>query len=185
MDRVRMVLTHNWSSRASSAIDCVCIRRPLTCSLVGARFIPCLGHRARARAAQPVTHRPHFAYSSPARPMTTPDGIHPTVPSMDGWRRPASVRKWPQGVTASNQQESRMQNPTRQLHELGQSLWLDNIARSLLTSGTLRRYIAELSVSGLTSNPTIFDNAISKSNDYDTAIRDKLAAGKSGEDLFF
>jgi transaldolase len=75
--------------------------------------------------------------------------------------------------------------PTQQLHELGQSLWLDNINRSLLTSGTLQRYIVELSVSGLTSNPTIFDNAISKSGDYDSAILDKLAAGKSGEDLFF
>jgi transaldolase len=75
--------------------------------------------------------------------------------------------------------------PTRQLHELGQSLWLDNITRSLLTSGTLRRYIDELSVSGLTSNPTIFDNAIGKSDDYDRAIRDKLADGTSGEDLFF
>jgi transaldolase len=78
-----------------------------------------------------------------------------------------------------------MQKPTQQLHELGQSLWLDNITRSLLSSGTLRRYIAELSVSGLTSNPTIFDNAITQSYDYDTAIRDKLGAGKSGEDLFF
>src|SRR5689334_15202669 len=78
-----------------------------------------------------------------------------------------------------------MPTPTQQLHELGQSLWLDNITRSLLTSGTLRRYIAELSVSGLTSNPTIFDNAVSKSNDYDTAIRDRLAAGKPVENLFF
>ena len=78
-----------------------------------------------------------------------------------------------------------MAKPTQQLHELGQSLWLDNITRSLLTSGTLQRYIAELSVSGLTSNPTIFDNAIAKSNDYDAAIREKLAAGKSGEELFF
>jgi transaldolase len=75
--------------------------------------------------------------------------------------------------------------PTQQLHDLGQSLWLDNITRSLLTTGTLQRYIVELSVSGLTSNPTIFDNAISKSDDYDSAIREKLAAGKSGEDLFF
>jgi transaldolase len=75
--------------------------------------------------------------------------------------------------------------PTQQLHELGQSIWLDNIARALLTSGTLKRYIDELSVTGLTSNPTIFDNAISKSNDYDAAIRQKLAAGRSGEELFF
>ncbi|HEY7065214.1 MAG TPA: transaldolase [Chloroflexota bacterium] len=75
--------------------------------------------------------------------------------------------------------------PTQQLHELGQSIWLDNITRALLTSGTLKRYIAELSVTGLTSNPTIFDNAISKSTDYDTTIREKLAAGQSGEELFF
>jgi transaldolase len=75
--------------------------------------------------------------------------------------------------------------PTQQLHDLGQSIWLDNITRSLLTTGTLQRYIDELSVTGLTSNPTIFDNAISKSDDYDAAIRQKLAVGRSGEDLFF
>jgi transaldolase len=75
--------------------------------------------------------------------------------------------------------------PTQQLHEVGQSIWLDNITRALLTSGTLKRYINELSVTGLTSNPTIFDNAITKSGDYDTAIREKLAAGRSGEALFF
>jgi transaldolase len=75
--------------------------------------------------------------------------------------------------------------PTQQLHELGQSIWLDNITRALLTSGTLKRYIDELSVTGLTSNPTIFDHAISKSTDYDAAIREKLAAGQSGEALFF
>jgi transaldolase len=76
-------------------------------------------------------------------------------------------------------------NPTRQLHDLGQSLWLDNITRGLLTSGTLARYIAEYSVTGLTSNPTIFDKAIKDSRFYDEAIHDKAAAGKSGEDLFF
>jgi transaldolase len=75
--------------------------------------------------------------------------------------------------------------PTQQLHDVGQSIWLDNIRRSLLTEGTLKRYIDELSVTGLTSNPTIFDNAISKSSDYDSAIREKLAAGRTGEDLFF
>jgi transaldolase len=68
---------------------------------------------------------------------------------------------------------------------MGQSIWLDNITRDLLTTGTLKRYIEELSVTGLTSNPTIFDNAIKKSTSYDTAIREKTAAGKSGEDLFF
>ncbi len=74
---------------------------------------------------------------------------------------------------------------TQQLHNLGQSLWLDNITRDLLTSGTLKRYIDELSVTGLTSNPTIFDHAISKSASYDTSIRKKLQQGKTGEALFF
>jgi len=74
---------------------------------------------------------------------------------------------------------------TRILHDLGQSLWLDNITRNLLSSGVLRRYIDELSVTGLTSNPTIFDHAIKKSSAYDAAIREKVAEGKSGEDLFF
>jgi transaldolase len=74
---------------------------------------------------------------------------------------------------------------TQALHELGQSLWLDNITRDLLTSGTLKRYIDELSVTGLTSNPTIFDHAIKSSAAYDAAIRQKLKAGKSGEALFF
>ena len=74
---------------------------------------------------------------------------------------------------------------TQSLHNLGQSLWLDNITRDLLTSGTLRRYIDELSVTGLTSNPTIFDHAIKNSTAYDAAIRKKLKQGKSGEQLFF
>ena len=74
---------------------------------------------------------------------------------------------------------------TRQLHDAGQSLWLDNITRSLLTGGTLSRYIGELSVTGLTSNPTIFDHAIKNSHDYDAAIREKTAMGLSGEELFF
>jgi transaldolase len=74
---------------------------------------------------------------------------------------------------------------TQRLHELGQSLWLDNITRDLLTGGTLQRYISELSVTGLTSNPTIFDHAIKNSSAYDAAIRQKLKDGKSGESLFF
>jgi transaldolase len=74
---------------------------------------------------------------------------------------------------------------TRRLHHLGQSIWLDNITRGLLVSGTLRNYIEELSVTGLTSNPTIFDHAIKNSHDYDDAIRQKLKEGKSGEALFF
>jgi transaldolase len=74
---------------------------------------------------------------------------------------------------------------TQLLHNLGQSLWLDNITRDLLNTGTLKRYIDELSVTGLTSNPTIFDHAIKNSSAYDAAIRKKLDEGKSGEDLFF
>jgi len=75
--------------------------------------------------------------------------------------------------------------PTATLHDLGQSLWLDNITRNLLRTGVLRRYIDELSITGLTSNPTIFDHAIKNSSDYDDAIKSKLAEGKSGEKLFF
>ena len=74
---------------------------------------------------------------------------------------------------------------TKQLHDLGQSLWLDNITRDLLNDGTLQRYIAELSVTGLTSNPTIFDHAIKNSSAYDAAIRRILGDGKTGEHLFF
>ena len=73
---------------------------------------------------------------------------------------------------------------TETLHEQGQSLWLDNITRDLLDSGTLARYIDQLSVTGLTSNPTIFDHAIKNSSAYDAAIRKKVKDGKSGEELF-
>jgi transaldolase len=75
--------------------------------------------------------------------------------------------------------------PTGQLHHLGQSLWIDNITREMLDQGTLRLYIDELSVSGLTSNPTIFNKAIQSSSHYDASIRAKVATGKSGESLFF
>jgi len=74
---------------------------------------------------------------------------------------------------------------TQQLHNLGQSLWLDNITRDLLNNGTLERYIAELAITGLTSNPTIFDHAIKNSSSYDHAIQDYAGKGKSGEELFF
>jgi transaldolase len=76
-------------------------------------------------------------------------------------------------------------DPTKTLNRLGQSLWLDNITRDLLDSGTLKRYIDELSVTGLTSNPTIFDHAISRSSAYDATIRRHLDDGIKGEDLFF
>ena len=74
---------------------------------------------------------------------------------------------------------------TQRLYNLGQSLWLDNISRDLLNSGTLERYIDELSVTGLTSNPTIFDHAIKNSTAYDIPIREKLLNGESDEALFF
>ena len=74
---------------------------------------------------------------------------------------------------------------TKQLHDIGQSLWLDNITRDLLNSGTLKRYIDELSVTGLTSNPTIFDNAVARSKSYDAEIQKLVGRGLSGEALFF
>src|SRR6516164_8937365 len=74
---------------------------------------------------------------------------------------------------------------TQLLHNLGQSLWLDNITRDLLDNGTLQQYIDELSVTGLTSNPTIFDHAIKGSRAYDASIRAGLSRGKAGEELFF
>ena len=75
--------------------------------------------------------------------------------------------------------------PTRLLHDLGQSLWLDNITRELLEKGTLKRYIEELSVTGLTSNPTIFDHAITHSSSYDGQIRRIATAGLSTEAILF
>ncbi len=74
---------------------------------------------------------------------------------------------------------------TRRLHEAGQSIWLDNITRDLLTSGTLARYVDELDVTGLTSNPTIFDQAIESTDAYDETIRTRLGEGLVGEELFF
>jgi transaldolase len=74
---------------------------------------------------------------------------------------------------------------TQLLHNLGQSIWLDNITRDLLNTGTLKHYIDDLSVTGLTSNPTIFDHAIKNSGAYDTAIVAQMRNGKSGEELFF
>ena len=76
-------------------------------------------------------------------------------------------------------------NPTGKLHALGQSLWLDNITRGILDDGTLERYIDDDSITGLTSNPTIFDQAIGNSGDYDESIAAKAKQGLSGEALFF
>src|SRR5215469_7507187 len=74
---------------------------------------------------------------------------------------------------------------TQILHDEGQSLWLDNITRDLLDNGTLKKYIDELSVTGLTSNPTIFDHAIKKSSTYDAEILQKVKKGVTAEPLFF
>jgi transaldolase len=78
-----------------------------------------------------------------------------------------------------------MTNPTQQLHDQGQSLWLDNITREILRKGILQRYIQELSITGLTSNPTIYDHAIGSGDWYDDAIYEKTVAGRSSEALFF
>src|SRR5260370_39876482 len=78
-----------------------------------------------------------------------------------------------------------MMKATKLLHDLGQSIWLDNITRELLNSGTLKRYIAELSVTGLTSNPTIFVHAIKSTAIYAGAIASTASAAKSEENLFF
>ena len=73
----------------------------------------------------------------------------------------------------------------QKLHALGQSLWLDSIAREMLGNGTISRYIAEFSVTGLTSNPTIFEHAIGTGDLYDAQIAELSRQGRSGEDLFF
>src|ERR1700759_1060878 len=75
-------------------------------------------------------------------------------------------------------------NATKKLHDVGQSLWLDNITRDLLDDGTLKRYIAQLSVTGLTSNPTIFNLAFKNSKTYDAPIAQKVKAGMTGEARF-
>jgi transaldolase len=78
-----------------------------------------------------------------------------------------------------------MSTAPKQLHDAGQSLWIDSITREMVNDGTLKRYIDELSLTGLTSNPTIFDKALSGGDDYDEQIAALLEQGKSGEDLFF
>jgi transaldolase len=81
--------------------------------------------------------------------------------------------------------EEKTMRATASLRDLGQSLWLDNITRDLLNNGTLKHYIDELSITGVTSNPTIFDHAIKNSDAYDAAILEGAKKGKTGEDLFF
>jgi transaldolase len=107
------------------------------------------------------------------------DLLHYDLPALLGNHRTSG------GAGSTSHLRGDTMNATQRLHDQGQSLWLDNITRDLLTSGTLARYSEELSVTGLTSNPTIFDSAIKKSTAYDAKIRDLLAAGKAGEALFF
>ena len=110
---------------------------------------------------------------------------------VSAWRHSAGPHRGPGRTTTfptiheALTREHATVKATEQLHDLGQSLWLDNITRDLLTSGTLQRYIDELSVTGLTSNPTIFDHAVAHSTSYDAEIRRLVDAGKSGEALFF
>jgi transaldolase len=132
-------------------------------------------------------------------PLARPRGARsPPAPAAACSSRPesqCSTRRGRAEVVPSPAAPTRLAQPapytedivkaTQALHELGQSLWLDNITRDLLTSGTLARYIRELSVTGLTSNPTIFEHAIRGSEAYDETIRAGIARGRTGEDLFF
>ena len=94
------------------------------------------------------------------------------------WRRTAPV-------ATTTKDAKHMNRTTGQLHDLGQRLWLDNISREMLDNGTLVHYIAQLSVTGLTSNPTIFEKAIGSGSSYDDGIRTLGRQGRTGEDLFF
>jgi hypothetical protein len=99
-------------------------------------------------------------------------------------RRHGSDRQFDTALNRKHQLEDNM-NATQQLHNLGQSLGLDNITRDLLDDGTLKRYIDDFSVTGLASNPTIFEHAISKSKSHDPEIIQLAGTGISGEQLFF
>jgi transaldolase len=105
------------------------------------------------------------------------------VPGPEGLRETDDLARAVHGSRGTNQEAN--VHPTRSLRDLGQSLWLDNITRDLLEKGTLKRYIEELSVTGLTSNPTIFDHAITHSSSYDGEIRRLAATRLSTEAIFF
>src|SRR4249919_1241866 len=103
----------------------------------------------------------------------------------DPWRAAVPLQEAIRAICPVNRRGDDAMKATQKLHALGQSLWLDNITRDLLTSGTLQRYIDELSITGLTSNPTIFDHAVARSHSYDEDIGRLVAAGKADEALFF
>src|SRR5581483_9942941 len=98
-----------------------------------------------------------------------------------------NLRLWtnPSWICQSKRRGVEPMNPTQELHELGQSLWLDNITRGILNDGTLKRYIEDDAMTGLTSNPTIFDQAIGGGDDYDEQIAQLASQGKTGEAAFF
>src|SRR5215470_13856849 len=156
-----------------------CSSGPIRLRRLGARSRGC---SVLGRAMPPTI----FPITSPAAPAPTPPTDCSRAQGASGCRSgpsthtgpfaPMSLRQYGRGDTMKT---------TRALHGLGQSLWLDNITRNMLRTGVLRRYIEEMSVTGLTSNPTIFDHAIKNSKDYDEAIKRKLAEGKAGEKLFF
>src|SRR6202047_2283815 len=124
-----------------------------------------------------------FLITPPAARAPTPPIACSRAMGVHGCRSEQAIRT---GSEANDQpMGGDIVKATRTLHDLGQSLWLDNITRNLLRTGVLRRYIDEFSITGLTSNPTIFDHAIKNSTDYDDAIKSKIAQGKSGEKLFF
>ena len=130
-----------------------------------------------AESYQSDRHLRHDSGTGPANSRGGPGNFVTT--GRDGGRRRRRETQ-----TRPNLRTTAMR-ATQQLHDLGQSIWLDNITRGMLMDGTLRRYIDEFSVTGLTSNPTIYDHAVKNSGDYDAAIRKGMIQGKSGEGLFF
>src|SRR6476659_3625865 len=141
--------------------------------------VPCRTSWIPGHAFPPAT----FPITPLAARAPTPQMACSRAMGVHGWRSGQAIHA---GSGANDQpMGGDIVKATRILHDLGQSLWLDNITRSLLRTGGLRRYIDEFSITGLTSNPTIFDDAIKNSSDYDDAIRSKIAQGKSAEQLFF
>src|ERR1700736_31855 len=141
--------------------------------------LPCRTSWMPGRALLPTA----FLITPPAARAPTPPIACSRAMGVHGCRSEQAIRT---GSEANDQpMGGDIVKATRTLHDLGQSLWLDNITRNLLRTGVLRRYIDQFSITGLTSNPTIFDHAIKNSSDYDDAIKNKMAQGKSGEKLFF
>src|SRR5208337_1468276 len=183
-----------WSARASSRRSrATCWGRSSTTrtALPGCPLRPCRRQAANSGCGQERLGRPRDHRVSPAGPVCPRAGrcvLPGGRPRGRTHRRSSRIR--PSRTSGRPTIDfvhygSDAMKATQRLHDLGQSIWLDNITRDLLTGGTLKRYIDELSVTGLTSNPTIFDHAIKNSTSYDASILEKLKEGKSGERLFF